>query len=140
MSVRFQVNVYQYDTFNRDFVTPDFGGLTESGQADNVRQILRRFAVGGTKESLRDTYNEVSRQRSESPPPSVHYAAEFADNVPVDSELVDKLLDTPDLSMMDELEVVDFVNENVQLSRGTPKKSSNSDVKSRPEDLGSSES
>lgn len=72
--------------------------LTEQGQSDSVREILNRYARQGVVDTPPD-----SKSR---------YVMQFADDEPLDGDKVNTLLDMPDLSYMDELEVSDFISQN----------------------------
>lgn len=98
-NVYFRGNVYD----GLDRLVPIYKGedQTEQKQTSTVRQILERFA----------------RDQSQVPNVSTRgsYAAEFSDKEPLNSERLDTLLNTPDLSNMDEMEILDFINDNTEL-------------------------
>lgn len=93
MAISFLVNEYAGFPVDR---TLELGvDLTDQGSGMTVRQVLDQFAKTG----------ETAR-----PSTRGEYAAEFSDDLPIDSPSVDHLLDMPDMSDMDEMEVIDFVS------------------------------
>lgn len=81
---------------------------TDQGQAKSVRKILDQFAVTGQDPSRSDVRGS--------------YAAEFADDIPIDSPSVDHLLEMPDLDDMDEMDFLDYVRDHSSepVSPGSP--------------------
>lgn len=96
MSKKFVVNVYDGYEVDRQY-SLDFSDTTQ-GASDSVRNILERFAREGFPTAISD--NRAA------------YAAQFADDEPLDSKTVDTMLEMDDLSNMDEMEVQDYMNQN----------------------------
>jgi hypothetical protein len=93
---------------------------TDSSQADDVRTILSRFAITGIA-----TGKDPSRDS---------FIGEMSDDVPADSKTVNDMLDFPDLSYMDEMEMKDYIQDNMSFTDDVaePKANSSSEPSSDP--------
>lgn len=99
----FKVNAFAVvGAYSREYLTSDLSDITEQGQSDSVRTILERFSKDNT----------VSNQSNA----KTSYAASFTDEEPLSSKVIDDLLESPDLSQMDELEAIEFINANTEFS------------------------
>lgn len=99
--VTFKVNAYVAPEAPR-YGQGDWDNESDQGQAPSMRDILTKFAVTGmTREDLQN------RVRAK-------YAAEFSDDIDLKDPRVDSLLDSPDLSHMDEMEINDYLNEHTE--------------------------
>lgn len=74
---------------------------TEPDQAESVRSILNRFAVGGIDNANREVRGS--------------YAAKFSDDEPLHGDTISKLMEMDDLSGMDEMELHDYLRENTKI-------------------------
>lgn len=100
----YSVNVYAtVDGNSKSAVVDDLLPQVDDSQAESVRSILNRFAITGIA-----TGRDPSRDS---------YIAEMSDDHPLDDERVNDLLDTPDLSMMDEMEIHDMIENNYSLTK-----------------------
>lgn len=100
----FAVNVYATsDGQKKSSVVDDLLPQVDDSQAESVRTILNRFAITGIA-----TGRDPSRDS---------YIAEMSDDHPLDDEKVNDLLDTPDLSMMDEMEIHDLIENNYSITK-----------------------
>lgn len=94
----FLINVYETGMSQFPTDIKDAESLTDAGQSQSVREILTRFA----REGVVTTPDQMSAR----------YADEFADDIDINDPRVDNLLDQPDLSGMNEMEIADFVRDN----------------------------
>lgn len=99
----FSVNVYVTgDGNSKSAVVDDLLPQVDDSQAESVRSILNRYAITGIaygRDPSRDSY-----------------IAEMSDDHPLDYERVNDLLDTPDLSLMDEMEIQDMIDNNYTIT------------------------
>lgn len=94
----FLINVYSVNIPRASTEIKDAESLTDAGQSQTVREILTRFA----REGVTATADQMSAR----------YADEFADDIDINDPRVDNLLDQPDLSDMNEMEIADYVRDN----------------------------
>lgn len=100
----FAVNVYATsDGRKKSSVVDDLLPQVDDSQAESVRTILNRFAITGIA-----TGRDPSRDS---------YIAEMSDDHPLDDDKVNDLLDTPDLSLMDEMEIHDLIDNNYSITK-----------------------
>lgn len=113
MSTKFEVQVYDPESYRNEMPTPALGSQTDSSQADSVRSILQRFAVTG-----------IATGRDPSKDSYIGRMDEDTDiDAPENRQNVNDMLDTPDLSMMDEMEIKDYIADNITFTenpRDTP--------------------
>lgn len=104
MSTKFAVNVYDGDLAPQVIDTNLLGGDVDATQAVTVREILDRYQITGIaygRDPSRDSYiTELSEDEDTSER----------------SQKVNDALDTPDLSYMDEMEIHDYVKDNISLT------------------------
>lgn len=93
---------YEPKTIRVEYTSPNLASLTDTSQADDVRTILSRFAITGIA-----TGRDPSRDS---------YVGHMSDDVPADNKTVNDMLDLPDLSYKDELEIKDYINDNISLT------------------------
>lgn len=98
----FLMQNYEPKTIQVQYTSPELLAQTDASQADDVRSILSRFAITGIA-----TGRDPSRDS---------YIGQMSDDVPADDKTVNDMLDFPDLSYMDEMEVKDYINDNVSLT------------------------
>lgn len=99
MATKFKINEYAGTGLPRQLEL-SFND-TVQGQSDSVRGILQRFAREGVVSSSQSKEGQ--------------FAAQFSDDIPLDSETVDRLMEMDDLSGMDEMEIKDYVRENTEI-------------------------
>lgn len=99
MSTKFEVQVYEFESWCSENPSPALLTPVDPSQADSVRSILQRFAVTG-----------IANGRD---PSRDSFIGDLREDEPIDTEKVNDMLDTPDLSMMDEMEVKDFIADNI---------------------------
>lgn len=95
---QFLINVYAVNIPKFPTDIKDAESLTDAGQSQSVREILTRFS----REGVVATPDQMSAR----------YADEFPDDIDINDPRVDSLLDQPDLSGMNEMEIADFVRDN----------------------------
>lgn len=100
--VQFVIQQYDYESWNKDGSTPSLLSPTDDSQADSVRSILQRFAVTGVA---------IGRDPSRD-----SYIGDLREDEPIDTEKVNDMLDTPDLSMLDEMEIKDYIRDNISFT------------------------
>lgn len=110
---KFLTQVYEYSSWDKEFVSPALLSSVDASQADSVRSILQRFAVTGIA-----TGRDPSRDS---------FIGDLREDESIDTEKVNDMLDTPDLSMMDEMEVKDFIADNISFTE-KPKDQPDGDV------------
>lgn len=96
---KFLTNVYDTDLSLQFIPTPLLGTKTDSAQVESVRDILTRYTITGT------VYGRDPSKDS--------YTVDIGEKANAYSPGVDDALDVPDLSYMDEMEMDDFVRENL---------------------------
>lgn len=116
---KFESQIYDYSSWDKEFLSPALLSSTDSTQADSVRSILQRFAVTGVA-----TGRDPSRDS---------FIGDLREDEPIDTEKVNDMLDTPDLSMMDEMEVKDFIADNISFTE-QPEDQSHGDSAESPAD------
>lgn len=95
---QYLINVYAVNIPKFPTDIKDAESLTDGGQSQTVREILTRFA----REGVAVTSDQISAR----------FADEFPDDIDINDPRVDSLLDQPDLSGMNEMEIADFVRDN----------------------------
>lgn len=97
----FLIQDYEPKTIQVEFGSPFLYSQTDASQADDVRTILSRFAITGIA-----TGRDPSRDS---------YIGQMSDDTPADDKTVNDMLDFPDLSYKDEMEMKDYINDNISL-------------------------
>lgn len=98
----FLIQNYAPKTSQVQYDSPLLLSRTDSSQADDVRSILARFAITG-----------IANGRD---PSRDSYIGQMSDDVPVDDKRIDEMLDFPDLSYLDEMEMKDYIHDNIQFT------------------------
>lgn len=97
----FLVQNYEPKTIQVEFGSPLLFSQTDAAQADDVRTILSRFAITG-----------IANGRD---PSRDSFIGQMSDDTPADDKTVNDMLDFPDLSYKDEMEMKDYINDNITL-------------------------
>ena len=104
MSTKFAVNVYEGDLSPQVMDTDLLSGDVDPTQAVSVRDILDRYQITGIaygRDPSRDSYiAEIDESEDTSER----------------NQRVNDALDTPDLSYMDEMEIHDYIKDNISLT------------------------